>query len=227
MQTTEQPEDSRQTKLQPEGAEDPSDGPSSSLPVSPSAPSPTNLPLQVEAGEAAAAQQCSLLEGSPQTAAPPRTEGSQSERSASTEVPSSNVCSDEDSNMQSGPEPSWLQAEPTQPVPLNIICDCVKEPDTPPCEQQTVQLVKEVRFYLQQILCHSEVNIALSAYHSEKEEIHRSVVCLHFSTAGTNPEGTVPTAAAEQKPARRTTSRERESLTLLTGNIIYEGVCTV
>ncbi|XP_028267996.1 trichohyalin [Parambassis ranga] len=45
--------------------------------------------------------------------------------------------------MQSGTEQSWQQAEPTQQVSLNIICDCIKEQETPLCEQQTVQLVKE------------------------------------------------------------------------------------
>lgn len=91
-----------------------------------------------------------------------------------------------------------------QRASLNMICDGVKVSKKQLCEQQTVQLMKEVR--------RSFKNFSDKPKHEALETCTQmKPAVLYFSTAGTNAEGIIPTSAAEQESAGRAATREEAS----------------
>lgn len=93
-------------------------------------------------------------------------EGAGSHSSISTAVPSIDNCFDEHSNMGNEIQQSWQEAGTTpesgvQQVSRNTTCECAKDRETLLCEQQTGQLVKEVR-----IVCLSACTI------TPKKQLH-------------------------------------------------------
>ncbi|XP_069566380.1 early endosome antigen 1, partial [Brachyistius frenatus] len=129
-----QQQQEQETKLETDGKSS-----SSLLSVSSSAssaPSPTNPLKQEEEGQGVTIESC--------------VEGSQSDSCPSTAVLSNDECFDEHSNTQSAIQQIWQQVE-TAPqrqdrqVPINGGCDCSKDKETLPCEQQTGQLLKELQ----------------------------------------------------------------------------------
>lgn len=79
-----------------------------------------------------------------------RLEGGGSDGSTSTVALSNDECLDEHSNMQSEIEQYSQQVKTTSQkeekrVTINTSCECTEEKEKLPSEQQTGQLVKEVR----------------------------------------------------------------------------------
>ncbi|KAL7378146.1 hypothetical protein ABVT39_009362 [Epinephelus coioides] len=135
---THQQQKEQEPKLQPETEQSSADGSSAtstissshqSSPVSPSissAPTPISRPQQVEEGEGV-------------TDASSCVEGAGNDSSTSTTMLSDVECFNEFSNTQSETEQTK-----TTPQSDNITCECNKEAEKLPCEQQTGQLVKEL-----------------------------------------------------------------------------------
>lgn len=89
-----------------------------------------------------------------------------------------------------------------QQASVNIICDSVKESKKQLCEQQTVQLMKEVRRSVSSVSAKPKHDVTCT---------QMKPVVFYVSTAGTNAEGIIATSAAEQESAGGAATGEEES----------------
>ncbi|XP_042361617.1 trichohyalin-like [Plectropomus leopardus] len=149
---------------------------SSVSPSTSSAPSLINPPQQVDEGEGVSGVQRTPLVATTQTGvtdASSYVEGAGSDSSASTTMPLNAGCFDEHSNTQSETEQSKTTSQnEEQQASINIIRECMKETEKPPCEQQTGQLVKELEQTQKELSRLQQLNKSLQEELQQERESH-------------------------------------------------------
>nr|XP_020453480.1 cilia- and flagella-associated protein 58-like [Monopterus albus] len=134
-----------------------------------SAPSPISPPHQVEEGQGASCLQCPLLAGTTQTGVTSCV-GAGNDNSSSAAVLSDD---EEHSKIQILSEQikTIPQCEGQQ-ISVNTTCECMKDKETLPCEQQTVQLVTELEQTQKELSQLQELNKNLQDELEQEREIH-------------------------------------------------------